>query len=493
MYFDLKRVVRVSDKTGTKGGTGYLLGQDRVLTARHVLRGLESPVVTYEHRESRLQTPVLGDAWQSPGNLDIAVLRINTELAIGNQRLSGDALPTDAAWRSRGWAVAGKALRGKTLLDSMTALAGIAFSFEAGQEKLELSVEAPPDGTEWWKGASGAPVFCDTRLVGVVRGGVEVFKGGRLLATPLAAVWDLPGFPEAVGYGGDEDELRQARRRKLVIDLAERLDRSSKAARAIADERAEWREVQEDPGRGNKEFAEVLCASKPWWEVLKAFESAHTKLLEEKPQEWQRATQVILEILERVLPEIYGSTELDVVAGFEGGQLVDLPIETETLAELAMAALDGRPLSFREVKAQKQFPLGTGLVTKEIDREVVNEGFNFHDQGAFHSWLGQLAKWICLDDGDLQRTLEEHRYDDLAQLVNQALEREVKLKQPRRYFVFDRKLAADHADFLAQVREKVKALHLVEMSARTRVKEREDCGPLLDILFRSYLERISKL
>ena len=493
MIFDLKRLVRVSNQDESKGGTGYLLGRNRVLTARHVFENLDAPVVWFNNHEGRkIQAVLAGEPWLGPDSLDIAVLPIHSDLRLGNQRLDGQPLEADTRWGSRGWAVAGNSLAGGPLVAaSMTGLSGMAYRFSEEEETLQLTVDSPPKGTEWWKGASGAPVFCNTRLVGVVRGGPDCFDGNRLYATPIARAWRLPGFPEAVGYGEEDEELRQTRRRQFIKDLTDILLRSETAARVIAEENSAWQQAFNDQ-KGMQPLAEALAESSSWRDVLGAFARVQEKIHKQRPHDWQAIEQVILEVFERALPEVYGSTELEVVEGFEGGQLVNLPSETLTMAELAMAALDGRKVHFQKLTSLQEEPQGTALVPMEPGgkEKGPSQGIDFRGENSFHAWLVRLAEQ-CLPARDLLLA-EEKRYDELAQLVNLQFETEVRHKLPRRYFVYTGKFAADHGPFLDQVGEKLRALHRVEQFGRSKVQERIDCGPLLDILFRFHKERTPK-
>jgi|GEM_PF-5713659 hypothetical protein len=493
MIFDQKRLVRVSNKAETQGGTGFLLSPHRVLTARHVLRDLQNPYVTFNDAfRKRVQVPSKEVLWQGEGPLDIAILRIETDLAIGHQRLDGRVLASDEPWRSRGWAVGGAALpHSDLILSSMSPLSGLAYAFEEGEESLQLTLEAAGSSVKLWKGASGAPIFCGKRLVGVIRGGPSAFKGERLYATPIAAVWEQDGFQKSVDYGGSEGEVREARRADLIQDLARLLRESKEAARHIAAEHPSWWEVFEHRERGDRDLAEALCTELPWREALQAFDRAHNKVLKDKEGDWRKTATVIVAILERALPEIYGSTDLGIVQGFDGGQLVDLPIETVTLAELAMAALDGRPASFEQVTKERQYPAGTALIPVSLESSgTVQEGFDFAMEGAFDSWLRLLAYWLEIDVRLLQTLLDQERFEELARIVNRELEREVERgRSPRRYFVYPPSFVSDYGPFLDLVRSRLPALHLVEMSGHSLADEHEDCEPLQNILFQTHVAR----
>lgn len=67
-----------------------------------------------------------------------------------------------------------------------------------GPTRLELGVDFSPPPTEW-PGMSGAPVFADGRLVGVIRTVPIGFKGSRLYATPAEKILELETVRGALG------------------------------------------------------------------------------------------------------------------------------------------------------------------------------------------------------------------------------------------------------------------------------------------------------
>jgi hypothetical protein len=494
---DLKRFVRVTAEAGgQRGGTGYLVHGDRVLTARHVIEAATRIAVSFDFDDltgQHVRTATAEVVWEAEGDLDVAVLGVRTDLRLARQLLHPAPLPGNRPWESRGWALAAPPPGDPegSIVNSMSPLWGMAPRFATDARQFEVSVEASPAGVEWWRGASGAPVFCDGRLVGVIYGAPEPFDGKRLYAAPIAALWRAAGFREAVGYSGGDDDLRRKRMTELVDHLAALLGRSAETAHAIAEEASEWKRALSDPDHGGAaSLAEALSASPSWRAVADAFDRAHDKVSHREGPKYAVAAQAMVEILERLLPEIYGATELHLLPGMPGGQLLTLPIETLTLAEVAMAAFDGRGVAFQEVASRQRFPHGRALVKLGDDRQ--EQGFDFKQEQAFHDWLLLLASWLKLDEDDLRTVSRPERSEALAPLVNLQIERDVRFGEPRRYFAFSREFAEKHRAFLARVREQVPALHLVELAAKTLVEERIACEPLQSILFRSFRGRKRK-
>ncbi len=238
---ELARFVRITrDGSPSKGGTGYLIARHLVLTARHVVAGATRIEVLYDGADGKqaaaepIQPPYLGD-----GDLDIAVLRIATDLDIPTVPLSPERFHGERPWRSRGWARAAREVKGDQAkqVDHMSALAGTAYEFSSEAQSFEAGVNDPPTEVEWWMGASGAPVFLGDRfperLVGVIAHGQRPFDGTRLRAVPLAAVWD-DRFLAAIDYEATEAERRHRRREDLISSLASALNLHESAAQAIA-------------------------------------------------------------------------------------------------------------------------------------------------------------------------------------------------------------------------------------------------------------------
>jgi len=486
---DLKRFARVvarGAKThcGTVCGTGYFLDGERVLTARHVVEDAETLAVQYDDLTGRRQEKEAKLLWQGKTDLDAAVLGVETGLRLARQLLRPEPLRQDQPWRSRGWPRASPPPSDDdgSVLASLTALRGTAAEFAGTARRFELTVESPPTGAEWWRGVSGTPAFCGRRLVGIVADGPRPFAGGRLRAVPVSALWDAPGFREAVGYDVSVDELRAKRRQQLLDDLTDLLRRRPKATLAIAGERTEWKALQAKPER----LAESLCNSPSWRDVLDAFDAAHERLSRQDGTEAEQAA--VVRILERALPEIYGSTSLDLMASHDGGHLITLPIESKTLAELAMAAFDARDLDFQEVRSQQDYPAGN--VGFLLPDEKLERGFDPEQDQAWLEWLDLMAKWIKLPEAEVQALGGTLRLDGLAKVVNHAFDREVRrYREPRRYFVYPSRFAARNSAFLAKVRDHLPALHLVELAGDTLADEIIECDPLQAILFRSYQTR----
>ncbi len=483
---ELSRFVRITrDGSATQGGTGYLLHGDLVLTARHVVTGAQDLVVHYDGREGLAETKKVRIAWEGDGDLDVAILDIETDLRIPRQVLDPRRFRGEVPWRSRGWARAAPEMQegDACVVDGMSPLSGRAYEFSPKARHFDVGVDDPPRSVEWWKGVSGAPVFSDQWLVGVIACGDSPFDGKRLKAIPVAALWKEPGFLKEIGHDASWQELRERRRRALIDHLSEILSKHHKAAETLAAEEESWRRALKSEGAAG--LAKALVDAPSWRSVLKAIDGAHERLLKSKDADSRGEARALEEVLRRALPEVYSASEYVSSPLEEGSLIVTLPVETETLAEVAMAAIEGRAVDYSEVKGKHDLPKGRGMYRFESLNQRTD--FDYKSEGRVREWIVLLAEHLGLQPRVVETLGTPERMDELAQLVNFDLEREVRrYNLPRRYFLFTPDFQELHGDFLPLLSEKLPALQLGVLQGRGMADEIMNTEPLLSILFRSH-------
>jgi hypothetical protein len=177
--------VPTTDETGTDFGgqrgelaTGYPVGKDLILTARHVLHP-EPPC----HRDRRhrvklrwhyfpsgegmnwIEIPDEDLVWESPGELDAALIRCpRPRDAVGWGIVSRDQPRDGVTWASEGFP---RATRYENRRNPSSFI-GKVCSKAPSEPCFELTVETAPEDEEGWKGVSGMPVFVGRRILGVV-------------------------------------------------------------------------------------------------------------------------------------------------------------------------------------------------------------------------------------------------------------------------------------------------------------------------------------
>src|SRR5215469_1775337 len=227
MALDPRRVVFVwAGRATGRSGSGYLLTPRLVLTARHVVvpsaalrctvRPLPFAGTVEEHDYEAIVE------W-SVEELDVALLRIV------------DARWSAGAVRDGWWApvtgteevpVSGVGFPRFQRDDTEQLVARLRPLSGLIRHRLELIVDDPPtardDGASPWAGISGAAVFAEDMLVGVVL--IDPTETGhhRLRAVPAALFAEHPDFARIVAEDGGPSALRRSLlQRRQITDLLE--------------------------------------------------------------------------------------------------------------------------------------------------------------------------------------------------------------------------------------------------------------------------------
>jgi Trypsin-like peptidase domain len=217
MGFDRARVVEVysRDAAGTQRvGSGYLVSDQVVLTADHVVVGLPALPTDLSGSEECEVRPLGLRDWlparvvRHDQTRDVALLRLAADWqppsgspTPGWGRLDG-AEPVGCMAVGFPWAQA----RPDQVRDSEQLFGQLAplTTVKAGRLAVNV-VTAPPsaraEGKSPWAGMSGAALFAGPYLVGVVVVGPRRYGTDRLQATPISALVDDPGWWQAIGEG----------------------------------------------------------------------------------------------------------------------------------------------------------------------------------------------------------------------------------------------------------------------------------------------------
>lgn len=148
-------------------GTGYPVGPDLVLTARHVIappdrdRNYPIEMLWYYHPEAgpdegwyRLPKDDDCVVWRSAGNLDAALLRCPRPPGVRGYGFVSREQPRDSEWSSMGFPRASKTAKER----APASFGGSMFAMAREADHFELDNRAPLSAAEDWRGASGMPI-----------------------------------------------------------------------------------------------------------------------------------------------------------------------------------------------------------------------------------------------------------------------------------------------------------------------------------------------
>lgn len=192
-------------------GSGYLVAPRLVLTARHVLENRDTgefwPHVSVHvghHREGGTTRVAAEPLWSHPDGLDVALLRIDREINLSGSvrwgRPAGTA-PLPYVGLGYPWAAKGETREPEYLRGVLPLLSG-------GRDRYVLDQGPAPaprsGGGNAWGGASGAAIFCDGHLVGVVTQEDLAYGARRLIALPVLSFAGDGGFVSHIEEETDE-------------------------------------------------------------------------------------------------------------------------------------------------------------------------------------------------------------------------------------------------------------------------------------------------
>jgi|GEM_PF-1556764 len=208
---DPKRVAELHDPHRRQGGTGYLIRDNLILTAHHVIapsgeKGLLGKRYHMrfigDYEEGRTDWVIEGCylCWDSPQH-DLALLKLK-ESRLGfnlNQQYVtyfGELVNTQVPARGMGF----PAVQEINSLQNPEELQGFLSKYGAlklGQLRLQVT-SLIPNSPDQWQGISGTALFVNQFLVGVVVETNKSFAERALWATPISKISEDPDFCELV-------------------------------------------------------------------------------------------------------------------------------------------------------------------------------------------------------------------------------------------------------------------------------------------------------
>lgn len=350
--------------------TGYPVGKDLILTARHVLHP-KPP----NRRDSRYPVAIRwhcfrsGDdvdwidisdddiVWESQGELDAALIRCPRRPpdAVGWGIVSHERPRDGTQWISEGFPRAAKYGNRR----NPSSFIGKTCSKAPNEPYFELTVDAAPEDEEGWKGVSGMPVFVDHKILGVVRSVPPNFSAKKLHATPAWKLREDDAFRRWIG-----DDKQAAHFKKTRSKLVELFRRSPDAIDAIQRELPDIADkmIGLDKGRKADDLVEHLLNT-DIRTAIQALRDAHRSFCEDDGGgERNRCdADMLVALSQLIVPALYDYGVVRWVGSQHGdgsAALVLLPTCTKTVAEIIMAGADGRATRFRHREDEDDQPEG---------------------------------------------------------------------------------------------------------------------------------------
>jgi len=464
--------VMTSPGSNEVDGTAYPLGPTRFLTAGHVARelGREMDLVWGAEQEElrcRVRCTWIRTGDVTEGDVDAAVLEyLHGDKPDGMLAfLATSPMARAGAWESQGFALAGESERDEAVWSSPVGLNGTAYPPQPDGTRFELSVEAPPDTRELWKGISGTSVFVGRTLHGLIANAAPNFDSRRLLAVPMPALLADPDFKKAAGLLQERPDFGE-----LSRHLQKHLGEDEQSRLHLIAQQPSWDQAYQDGGCSS--LVEELLATSAL-DLARNFDHAHAACWHGEPPQPVSAS-TLFEIASRLLPWSW-SSRIELNQTGIGGTVLSLPVGRATAAELLMAGWDGRAFQYGGLVYNLPHP--------EADVGV-RLGFGIDPEGTeqFRALTTRLASWVWQGDFPADRDLS---IDRLVELNDEFEFLGTRPYARIRYFlVMDAQQAKKAAAFLGQIREHLSSLRVLVLDGKQDSDESSMCRNLRDLCYR---------
>ncbi|MEO1699203.1 MAG: hypothetical protein AAFU73_18075 [Planctomycetota bacterium] len=427
-------------------GTGCFVAFDLVLTALHVVEGNVDPVrirVRGENDASNAWVELAADAviWKDE-KLDAVLLR--ADRGHSNEPivfLSTVDAPARSTWTARGYARVNARDDGEWPLLHLQGE-----TFAPGDTNQDLAPVGEPNEAEDWGGCSGAPVVAGGRVIGMLLESPTWSGNRRLRSLRMAALLGRADFKDAIGWGDGEQERELEKLARRVVRLLQR----SKAARAELSKKMGELGIECD-GTETREDAEFLA--KALLHRLSLTDAVHALYCAQHDVDDTTSASVLLEVLELVTPALFDYGIARGVRRSIGAHelLMQIPVSTETTAEILLAARTWRPATF-ELRESMQPPTGRALLTSPTEIET-----GFKGNRVVELLVDDLCNWMAID-----RDAPDREQKIRAQLAFYARKRRVQM--PLYVLIKSETLERRIDSDLRAIRERFPDLLLIELA-----------------------------
>jgi hypothetical protein len=336
------------EKKYDRFATGYPIAQDRVITAGHVLSG-DYNFIEVRFRNSKENASVIPAqrVWQGSAKFDVAVLSCpipkdvpgnpilldNYDFSLTRGRVIGYPRVNDQQ---------NKPGDKRKLCDEpgeLSALERIASHFEFG---VNYDFRAQGEG---WKGLSGAPVFLESRIAGIVQEYLGYATVAKFRVVAMCRLLEDPSFRAAIGWlDGPGEDIRQ-RTRERIERWLKRL--SSDVLRNLAAELHRKGDPALQEGEDPTPIILTILLERRRFSTISRLSEIHKKLCE--AGEW-RAADIAAEIIEEATPLVIDpglAHQLWNELGVRMSAFCSVPDHHSTTIEVLMSRADGKGMKFK--------------------------------------------------------------------------------------------------------------------------------------------------
>lgn len=349
-------------------GTAFPVGNDLILTARHVVepedRDKKYPIqaLWYDHPnagpdEGWYSLPNDCVVWRGVGELDAALLRCPRPPAVRHFGLVSEEQPRyGLRWSSAGFPRASVTDKSR----EHASFGGEMYAMPSTASYFELDVRAPPSEEEDWCGSSGMPICRENSrvIIGVAKEVPRKFAAHKIHATPTWKLLAEPSFRKAIGF-----DDQQQRRVQFQGRLARIFAASPRAVAAVASRGG----LPENAGAGQPDaattasgllgcslVAAVAC-------IQKAYDAIEIERNDGEIAELKGAAETLGKAAQLLVPCLYDDGLVNGIRALrKDGDvgIVELPCFFPTVAEIVMAAIDNRATEYLPRKSETHFPEG---------------------------------------------------------------------------------------------------------------------------------------
>lgn len=433
--------------------TGYPIAPNLVITARHALNptsrtthGTAEVRLHNQKGEGRTWRRIIAPKW-SPES-DIVIVEVE-DLSVPPtfQCLVSYGIPRGrASWESMGFARVGTTTDGR----EPTGLFG---NVNPSSGLLSLGVQYAVQNAEDYSGISGAPVFVDGRIVGVIVTCPSGFNASRVMATPVGPFLSDSDFRDAAGIPRVElqDEVVQRSYFALV----------GEAKLAVQELLAElgWKGTEKwNQETAAKVVEQLLALRLP--DLIEFLTQLHVRLsrIEGTLEDLRGLENLVYTIAPYALTDSCRKLS-------EDADVIEEIFATRAIGEIHMAGADGRVILFRQVAirdemldprlpfspAGKPLPDPTGELELSLPAEPGMEIGSFIER--IHDDFANLFLSKPPSDRQASIALVRDHLDDLARLYKYHY-----------YVLFDSEVGHDFAEVSRQLNEAYPSLKILSLS-----------------------------